>query len=56
LRTHALRLVKCQATDSGTDEESPSRSLSFIGIMNSGEGNLSIRHEEILREEFNRRP
>jgi hypothetical protein len=54
LRMHALRLVECQeaAPDEGRRPAKPS----FIGIMDSGEGDLSIRHEEILREEFNRRP
>jgi hypothetical protein len=52
LRTYALRLVECEETapgDGEADEERVPGKLSFIGIMNSGERDLSVRHEEILR-------
>jgi hypothetical protein len=58
VRAHVLRLVRsddCSAP-AESEENRPIRDLSFIGIMSSGETDLSIRHEEILREEFNRRP
>ncbi|GGP92981.1 hypothetical protein [Streptosporangium pseudovulgare] len=56
LRAVALRLVESDETADRPESEPPvrRRRLAFIGIMDSGVGDLAERHEEILGEGLNR--
>ncbi|MET8158631.1 hypothetical protein ABZT47_19820 [Sphaerisporangium sp. NPDC005289] len=55
LRAVALRLVQSGDVPEGASaEQSGKRRLSFIGMMNSGVGDLAERHEEVLKEGLDR--